>query len=726
MLRFAVERRAATPGEVETALARLDGAAGIYFGCDAGVAGLHPLQATLLVDPALAFEVFADGVEVAALDAFGAALLAHPSLSAFRGSLVRRGGDAAVDGLRLFLAAFVREAEVQRPRGAPGREDEARSDDGPAAVDADAAAQALLIGAFRFEAHVLAVPRGAEMRADRVPLGVLFFAPALWRRDATGRWERVVLRFDDPALATRAGEREALGGAASGNHTSENAASAGSVAPDAPDPRDDFPPGGYAAVVARAVERLAAQPLVSLTLSQSFRRRVGAVSAAAAFQALRRANPAPATFFVNTGRGERVFGASPDLQLRVRRGEVESFPVCGTVARGHGPVGEAESFRQLINAEVDAASLAVCTDALRNDLAPLCEAGSLRLTDRRRPMALATVVHTVDRFAGRLRDGVDAWDAIVATAAPVMVTGTPRRLALAAIADLEAGPRGWYGGLAVQVAANGEALVGTILRAAVLRDGIAEVRTGGDLLADSEPAREEHESRVKAVSLWRALGLTVADALQSSIAGGSDGSIVQRAADASKASDRPRSAHALPVAVALRDAGDPFCAAVRDALQSFGVRIDDAAQPAVLIGGAAGVCADTVRRADGVVAIGDAAARVLAGAGWTVRSIRPEHGRLVRCVPTTVAPVDLQARPFVAMRYATLALDMEPRARPVDAEGWQVWFRDGDGVPLVLVEEGRRIVCLLIRPESLLSDPLALELLKAALAFASAPPGERG
>ena len=725
MLRFAVERRPATPAEVEAALARLDGGAGIYFGCDAGVAGLHPLQATLLVDPALAFEVFADGLEVAVLDAFGATLLAHPALSGFRGALVRRGEAAAVDSLRLFLAAFASDGDLQRGRIAPGRQAESHSDDEPAAVDAGAAAHALLIGAFRFEAHVLAEPRRAAVQADRVPLGVLFFAPAVWRRDASGRWERVVLRFDDPALATRDDRGELNTSRMAWDLSGSSPPSGKTVSCDA-DPQDDFPPGGYAAVVGRAVGRLAAQPLVSLTLSQSFRRRVGAVSAAAAFGTLRRANPAPATFFINTGRGERVFGASPDLQLRVRRREVESFPVCGTVARGHGPVGEAESFRQLINEDVDAASLAVCTDALRNDLAPLCEPGSLRLTDRRRPMALATVVHTVDRFAGRLRDGVDAWDAIVATAAPVMVTGTPRRLALAAIADLEAGPRGWYGGLAVQVAANGDALVGTILRAAVLRDGIAEVRTGGDLLADSDPAREEHESRVKAVSLWRALGLAVADALQSSIAGGTDGSDAQAPAGSATPTDGLGSERALPTAVALRDAGDPFAAAIRDALQACGVRIDDAARPAVLIGGDPVPCAEASRRADGLVAIGDAAARVLEDAGWTVRSIRPEHGRLVRCVPTAAAPPGVPRRPFVAMRYATLALDAGPRAGPGDRAAWQVWVRDADEAPLVLAEPGRRIVGLLIRPESLLSDPSALDVLKAALVFATAPGGETG
>ena len=187
--------------------------------------------------------------------------------------------------------------------------------------------------------------------------------------------------------------------------------------------------------------------LVSLTLSQTFPRRMGKRSPAEAFALLRSVNPAPATFMVDSGDGECVFGASPDPQLLVRGREIASFPACGTVARGHGPVGEAEALRTLFNEEVDAASLAICSDALRNDLAPLCEPGSLRLVARRRPMTLATVVHAVDHLSGTLREGADAWDAIAATAAPVMVTGTPCGAARAAITAHEAGPRGWYGGL---------------------------------------------------------------------------------------------------------------------------------------------------------------------------------------------------------------------------------------------------------------------------------------
>ena len=73
------------------------------------------------------------------------------------------------------------------------------------------------------------------------------------------------------------------------------------------------------------------------------------------------------------------------------------------------------------------------------------------------------------------------------------------------------------------------------------------------------------------------------------------------------------------------------------------------------------------------------------------------------------------------MRYATLGLDAAPDGEGADGGGWQVWVRDDSANPLVLANAARRIVCLLIRPESLLSDVAALDVLKAALAFAAAP-----
>lgn len=622
MIALAVRRQAATPADAEAALAALDTQAGIYFGVDAGIAGLHPLQATLLSEPALALDLRGDGAELRVLNGFGEALLGLPELAAWRDSVRRGAGTSPIAIVRGLLACFEPSADV------------------------------LLIGALPFAAHKLAGQGDANDK-----LGTLYLGQRLLRRDASGTWTLVELELPQ---ATAAGIRAPQAAVAS-----------------AIEPGDDYPPGGYAGMVRLALPWLRDKPLVSLTLSQSYRRRVD-MPPAQAFKRLREANPAPASFFFNDGRGERLFGASPDLQLVIAAGEVQALPVCGTVARRPGAVGEAESLRELFNEEVDAASLAVCTDALRNDLAPLCEPGSLRLMDRRRPMSLATVVHAVDRLGGRLREGADAWDAIASTAAPVMVTGTPRKEALAAIEALEASPRGWYGGLVVQVASNGDALAGTILRAAAVRGDVAEVRTGGDLMADSSPEREEQESRLKTRSVWRAFGLE------------------------SEAAARPaQEAGGRSLSVNLVDHGDPFGASLRDCLLGLDVVLSPQAAVTVLAGDAQPVAEA------GVVAVGDAAYRLL---GAAIR-IDPEHGRLLACTATENAPWE-GATPFIAARYASYRLERVP-------PGWVVWAVDAAGNPVALAHAGRRTVSLLFRPDSLLSDPQALRMLRDALAFAA-------
>ena len=647
MIRLQVSRRSASSADVEQALTRLDHQAGVYFGCDAGITGLHPLQATLLDGPALSLHLFTDGLGVQACSTFGQALLQHAALSGWADAARPGKGRHAVESLRALMASFAALPEF------------------------------ILLGALPFHAHRLAASKPA---ADHESLGLLFLAETYWQRDADGQWQRIRLSLPGQSAAV---PTSAINAAPS---------PADSLEP----PQDDYPPGGYAEMVERALGLLRQPPLVSLTLSQSYRRPVPAdLSATQAFARLRQVNPAPATFFLNDGAGQKLFGASPDLQLVIAQGQIEALPVCGTVARGAGPVGEAESVRELLNEQVDAASLAVCSDALRNDLAPLCEPGSLRLLDRRRPMALSTVVHTVDRLAGRLRAGVDAWDAIVATAAPVMVTGTPRESALAAIAAMEASPRGWYGGLFVRVSGDGDALVGTILRAAVLQHGVAEVRCGGDLLADSTPEREERESRLKAISLWRALGMSEDP----------KGSIQAAAPFTGK----------LPSRIALHDAGDPFPAAVADAMQSLGLHLDSAAGLSLLIGADPRVCRQVldVRAHRPLLAIGDAALRVLEHAGFAIEAIAPAHGRLLLCQPTALAPWS-DASSFSSARYASLGL-ADSRVLP----GWDCWALDQQQRPVLLVHEQSRTACLLFRPDSLLSGAPALAVLRATLAWLS-------
>lgn len=648
MICLTVERTPACEQAVREALASLEDLPGAYLGVDAGVAGLHPLQALLTTRTALALEVFADGVQVQAQTRLGLALLQSPELAAWQTQAPRGGDLTALQALREFLRCFAASPDV------------------------------MLVGALNFEAHRLAKPEG-----DGRYLGTLYLVESCLRRDASGLWAAVQLL---PGSGQVLGQSLGLAlGLALAGDLPDLSSQARSMDP-AAEPCDDHPPGGYADMVRGALQALRDEGLVSLTLSQSYRRRVE-MRAVDAFERLRSVNPAPACFFFNGGQGERLFGASPDLQLVVQGRRVQAFPVCGTVARGNGPLDEAQAVKDLLNESVDAAALAVCTDALRNDLAPWCEPGTMKLVDRRRPMTLATVVHAVDHLQAQLLPGSDAWDLMAATAAPVMVTGTPRAKALQAIGALEVSPRRWYGGLMVQVSSDGDALAATILRAAAVCNGVAEVRAGGDLLADSSPEREEQESRLKTQSLWRAFGLVPA---------------VDHSAD-----KKPDGA-GLP-SVRLVDAQDPFGASMKACLLGLGITLEGSAACALWVGMPDN--GDLPERH--AVMVGNAAYRMLRHEGFPVHETLPENGRQIQCRSLPAAPGSWPAS-FQSARYARYEV-----AENAQMAGWQVWAEDANGSPVVWVQPHRHLVCIGCRPDSLMSDEAARRVLALALCHAA-------
>jgi anthranilate/para-aminobenzoate synthase component I len=629
--------------EVDIQFASLEQHAGIYFGVDAGIEGLHPLQATLLSQPALAFHLYGDGIVVKCLTQWGSALVATKEITHWQTKSARGSGQTVQESLRLFLACFTTSPDF------------------------------MLIGALPFDAHCLNAP------TDFIdPLGIVFLGPHLLRREGTGKWRKIELNVPElPSLV----QKNDLA-------IQPERSTAISLIQDAmaSDPQDDSAPGGYAVMVSRALARLKETALVSLTLSQTYRRRVS-MKSTEAFARLRKTNPAPACFFLNNGEGLHLLGASPDLQLIIQDRQVVSLPVCGTVAKRSSPVGESLSLRDLINEEVDAASLAVCSDALRNDLAPLCLPGTLHLTHRRKPMMLATVVHAVDRIKGQLLESCDAWDAIFATAAPVMVTGTPRVQALAAISEFEISSRGWYGGLVVQVSSNGDALAGTLLRAAAVEKGIAQVRTGGDLMADSSPEREEQESRLKTLSLWRAFGLDPLAQVQ----------LVRK------------SVSHTPQSICLVDCQDPFGAAVLDFVLGLGIRLDPASRTQLRVGSFQGANWPT----QNCIAMGDAAYLLLKNSGFDVQEISPLNGRLSVNRSRYGSPENLPLE-FVTVKYTQFQI-----LNTLQPPGWTVWTEDENGIASTWINAEKKLACLLFRADSMMSDKGAQNVFQEALTFIS-------
>ncbi|MDA4847374.1 anthranilate synthase [Hoeflea poritis] len=276
------------------------------------------------------------------------------------------------------------------------------------------------------------------------------------------------------------------------------------AASDQAPPRADHRPGEYAELVRKAKESFKKGDLFEVVPGQMFFERCVSPPSAIS-RRLKATNPSPYSFFINLGQGEYLVGASPEMFVRVSGRRVETCPISGTIKRGDDAISDSEQILKLLNSKKDESELTMCSDVDRNDKSRVCVPGSVRVIGRRQIEMYSRLIHTVDHVEGRLRDGMDAFDAFLSHAWAVTVTGAPKLWAMRFIEEHEKSPRAWYGGAIGMVNFNGDMNTGLTLRTIRVKDGIAEVRAGATLLFDSVPEEEEAETELKASAMLAAI-----------------------------------------------------------------------------------------------------------------------------------------------------------------------------------------------------------------------------
>ncbi len=276
------------------------------------------------------------------------------------------------------------------------------------------------------------------------------------------------------------------------------------VSSDVTPPRCDHEPGEYASMVEKAKDKFRKGDLFEVVPGQMFFERCNSLPADIV-RKLKVTNPSPYSFFINLGDQEYLVGASPEMFVRVSGRRVETCPISGTIKRGRDPIEDSQQILKLLNSKKDESELTMCSDVDRNDKSRVCEPGSVRVLGRRQIEMYSKLIHTVDHIEGRLREGMDAFDAFLSHAWAVTVTGAPKLWAMRYIEENEKSPRAWYGGAVGIVHFNGDMNTGLTLRTVRIKEGIAEVRAGATLLFDSDPMEEEKETELKASALLAAI-----------------------------------------------------------------------------------------------------------------------------------------------------------------------------------------------------------------------------
>jgi anthranilate synthase component 1 len=278
----------------------------------------------------------------------------------------------------------------------------------------------------------------------------------------------------------------------------------------APSIQVDLDDGDYAALVERLQRHIVAGDVFQAVPSRTF--RAPCPDPFAAYTRLRAANPSPYMFFVPASDGV-LFGASPETAVKVggTPRTVSLRPIAGTAPRGRGVDGaldpelDARLQAALLTNAKELAEHMMLVDLARNDVARVSRPGTRRVARLLAVERYQHVMHLVSEVEGELAADLDALHAYAASLNMGTLVGAPKIRAAELLREVEATRRGPYGGAVGYLTHGGEMDTAIVIRSAVVRDGVAEVRAGAGVVLDSDPAREAEETRRKALAVLEAV-----------------------------------------------------------------------------------------------------------------------------------------------------------------------------------------------------------------------------
>ncbi|MBY6047739.1 anthranilate synthase component I [Vannielia litorea] len=264
------------------------------------------------------------------------------------------------------------------------------------------------------------------------------------------------------------------------------------AAHETPEPVSNFTREGYKAAVEKAKDYIRAGDIFQVVPSQRWAQTF-TLPPFALYRSLRRTNPSPFMFFFNFG-GFQVIGASPEILVRLREGEVTIRPIAGTRKRGANEEEDRALEADLLSDEKELAEHLMLLDLGRNDVGRVAKIGTVRPTEEFIVERYSHVMHIVSNVVGQLNDGEDALSALLAGLPAGTVSGAPKVRAMEIIDELEPEKRGVYGGGVGYFSADGDMDMCIALRTAVLKDETLYIQAGGGVVYDSDPEAEFMET----------------------------------------------------------------------------------------------------------------------------------------------------------------------------------------------------------------------------------------
>lgn len=259
----------------------------------------------------------------------------------------------------------------------------------------------------------------------------------------------------------------------------------------------------FESAVQRVREFIFAGDGIQMVISQRFARKTQA-HPIHVYRALRTLNPSPYMFLLRFGDVD-VVGASPELLMSLKKGQLRVRPIAGTRPRGQTEHDDQHLAEELLQDEKECAEHLMLVDLGRNDIGRVSDFASVQVGEFMAVERYSHVMHIVSDVTGNLREGLTPMDAVRATFPAGTLSGAPKVRAMEIIEELEPTRRGIYGGAVGYFSAYGDVDLAIAIRTAVMKGGVAYVQAGAGIVADSVPSNENRECQDKARSALAAI-----------------------------------------------------------------------------------------------------------------------------------------------------------------------------------------------------------------------------
>jgi menaquinone-specific isochorismate synthase len=199
-----------------------------------------------------------------------------------------------------------------------------------------------------------------------------------------------------------------------------------------------------------------------------------------------------------------MFGASPELLVRVSHSQVSARVLAGTAARGTDPSVDLAISKALAESHKNLAEHEFAVQSLVNSLEPFCD--HVDADTEPFSLQLPNLWHLASDVHGVLKSSKSVLDLASALHPTAAVAGTPRARAVELISELEPFDRGRYAGPVGWIGADGDGEWVIALRGAQISGNRLVAFAGCGVVAESDGESELTETDLKFQPILGSLG----------------------------------------------------------------------------------------------------------------------------------------------------------------------------------------------------------------------------